>query len=160
MKWYFIFQYRPDRSPPENENYTPRFTRDRPVRRSPPQSPCHRCADQLRRAPALRGAPLRQTDLTGHQAPTIGLADTRVDAYVGGIRRLALLMYSYLNCCMKHMLYAAEQLLICRYSATGLSEGPASPSSSNRRKPSSSRMGTPSSTALSYFDPGESPATT
>ena len=34
------------------------------------------------------------------------------------------------------------------------------PSSRSCRNPSSSRTGTPSSTALSYFDPGESPATT
>ena len=37
---------------------------------------------------------------------------------------------------------------------------PSGPLSNNRRKPSSSRIGTPSSTALSYFEPGESPATT
>src|SRR3954468_14152410 len=37
---------------------------------------------------------------------------------------------------------------------------PSGPLFSSRRKPSSSRIGTPSSTALSYFDPGESPATT
>jgi hypothetical protein len=34
------------------------------------------------------------------------------------------------------------------------------PLSSSRRNPSSSSTGTPSSIALSYFDPGASPATT
>jgi hypothetical protein len=43
----------------------------------------------------------------------------------------------------------------CRYSPDS-----AGPSDSSFRNPSSSRIGTPSSTALSYFDPGESPATT
>jgi len=41
-----------------------------------------------------------------------------------------------------------------------LSQTPSGPLSSSRRKPSSSRIATPSSTALSYFDPGASPATT
>ena len=45
-------------------------------------------------------------------------------------------------------------------SASGVAYTPSGPYSSSRRKPSSSRIGTPSSTALSYFEPGESPATT
>jgi hypothetical protein len=60
----------------------------------------------------------------------------------------------------------AEGLCECHGDATakrlsGLaSQSVGGPLSSSWRKPSSSRIGTPSSTALSYFEPGESPATT
>ena len=50
-----------------------------------------------------------------------------------------------------------DAALTRRHSAASTAGGP---SASSRRNPSSSRIGTPSSMALSYFEPGESPATT